>query len=260
MNLKLQKATATLREQGRKGKTSQEIEEDIVDPYLFPFAWDKTRLLRREAIQRTDCIARCGEGDVVQKPPEQGCKEPDHGRFRNDVAYSRRFQWLPFDLAFDSRASGSSRCASTSFGPCSTLSDIVSFHRIKSYINNVHPLTQSDLYGVAEKLIDAFIPLFNRVLVDAKAPGWLNQRIHLVSFGRDPFIKRDPSNFRPPEQRAYQNFLDDNGGYQQFMLVDLKKEFWNVGLQMILQLRDINLSPEHPEYGGEDWHVQGQTV
>ena len=118
----------------------------------------------------------------------------------------------------------------------------------------------STMYSVTESLIDAFVPLFNRTIIDLKAPGYLNQRIHLVDFARDPFIQRDPDNFRPPEQQADESLLNHNGQYQNFMFVDLKKEFWNTGLQMVLHLRDINLCPEHPIYEGEEWHVQDQTV
>jgi len=135
-----------------------------------------------------------------------------------------------------------------------------SLPRIKGYINNVHPLRHRALYVVTERLIDAVIPVFNRTIIDLKAPGYLNQRIHLVDFARHPFIKRDPDTFRPPEQRADESFLDENGQFQRSMFVDLKKEFWNTGLQMVLHLRDIELSPEGPEYEGEEWHVQGQTV
>lgn len=144
--------------------------------------------------------------------------------------------------------------------PCSTSFDVHFLCRIKSYINNVHPLHHSALYSVTERLIDAFIPLFDRTIIDLKAPGYLNQRIHLVDFARDPFIQRDPDSFRPPEQRADESLLNGDNRYQNFMFVDLKKEFWNTGLQMVLHLRDIDLLPEHPEYEGDEWHVQGQTV
>ena len=102
--------------------------------------------------------------------------------------------------------------------------------------------------------------MFNRTLVDLKAPGYQNQRIHLVRFGRDPFIKREPGPFRPPEQLAYASYRNSKGEYKSSIFVDLKREFWNIGLQMVLQVRDINLTPDHPTYEGEEWHIQGQTV
>jgi len=43
------------------------------------------------------------------------------------------------------------------------------------------------------------------------------------------------------------------------MFVDLRKNFWNIGCQFVLQIREINLSTDNPIYEGEDWHVQGQS-
>lgn len=79
----------------------QEVEVSIVDPHLFPFAWDKTRVLRKCRVTRTNCIYKSGEGEIVKEPPKEDCPEPDHGRYRNDMAYSNRFQWLPFDVEFE---------------------------------------------------------------------------------------------------------------------------------------------------------------
>ena len=132
--------------------------------------------------------------------------------------------------------------------------------RIASYINNVHPILHSPIYKVTEKLIDILIPLFNRTLIDLKAPGYRNQRIHLAELGRDLFINREPYPFRPPEQRSYDKYLDAQKRYQDFIFVDLKKEFWNAGVQMVMQLQDVNLSPDNPEYDGQEWHVHGQNV
>ena len=229
-----------------------------MDPHLFPFSWEKTRLLRDGRVRLEDCVARCGEGDIAKTPPEEDCNEPDYVKYRNDMAFSRRFQWLPFDVNFDGQ--GTSRYLCRYRQSDVAMADVQTPHRITSYINNVHPMTNHALYYVVENLIDAFVPLFDRSIIDLKAPGYREQRIHLVEFGRNPFIKRDPTTFRPPEQRANANFVDDTGRYQRFMFVDLKKEFWNTGLQMVSHLQDINLSSEHPEYEGQEWHVQGQTV
>lgn len=104
-NLALKKAAHVLR---RSIEDDEEI-LDLVDPFVFPFAWEKTRLLRKGSIRAIDCITTCGEGEPAKMPPEDDCKEPDHGRYRNDMAYSRRFQWLPFDVVFDNDGLGRSR-------------------------------------------------------------------------------------------------------------------------------------------------------
>ena len=119
-------------------------------------------------------------------------------------------------------------------------------------------MTHQNFYSTLEQLIDSLLPLFNHTLIDLKAPGYQNQRFHLAELGREPMIIRDPGPFRPPEHRARAQWLHHQGGYQDFIFVDLKREFWNIGLQMVLQMRDINLTPEQSDYKCEDWHVKGQ--
>lgn len=71
-------------------------------------------------------------------------------------------------------------------------------------------------------------------------------------------IMREPGSFTPPEQRAWNSWLDHQGRYRDVIFVDLKREFWNIGLQMVLQMREIDLTPEKPEFEEDDWHVKGQ--
>ena len=41
---------------------------------------------------------------------------------------------------------------------------------------------------------------------------------------------------------------------------DLRMDFAANGLQIIVKLANIELTPEKPEYGGGTWHVEGQLV
>lgn len=100
--------------------------------------------------------------------------------------------------------------------------------------------------------------MFNQTLMDLKAPGHSNQRFHVAVLGREPMICKEPAEFRPPEQRATSRWLDSQGRFQEWLFVDLKREFWNVGVQMILRVMDIDLSPEKSYYEGEEWHVEGR--
>lgn len=116
-----------------------------------------------------------------------------------------------------------------------------------------------EFYAVLERFIDATIPMFNRTLIDVKAPGYSNQRFHVAELGRKPMIIKEPAEFRPPEQRATSQWLDSQGCFRNSLFVDLKKEFWNVGLQMILCVKEIELNSENPDYKGEEWHVNGRS-
>ena len=70
--------------------------------------------------------------------------------------------------------------------------------RIASYINNVHPTKFQSFYANLETFIDSALPLFNQSLMELKAPGYQNQRFHLIELGRDPEIIKHPGHFRPP--------------------------------------------------------------
>ena len=131
---------------------------------------------------------------------------------------------------------------------------------VSSYINNVHPTHHRALYHATQDLIETCIPLFDRTLIDLKAPGYRNQRMHLAMIDRDPVIVYEPGPFRPPERsgRHINAYLDNNGRYDPAIFVDLKRELWNIGLQMILEMQDIDLTAANPEFSG-DWHIQGQS-
>lgn len=210
----------------------------VVDPFLFAFSWEKTRTLQYEALNLSDCVQRSGEGKLARQPTEEECPEKERPRYPNEQAWSRRFQFLPFDVKFDNRGDGGSR--------------------ITSYINGVHPRNHQSFYNALEKIIDAMIPLLNRSLISSKAPDYGNIRLHVAVMGRDPFIKKDVDDFRPPEQRATKTWIDSQGRWQDFIFVDLKKEFWNIGLQAVLDIQEITLTPQKTNYEGEEWQVQGQ--
>lgn len=40
----------------------------------------------------------------------------------------------------------------------------------------------------------------------------------------------------------------------------LKEKYGKRGLQIIVKLANIELTPEKPEYGGGSWHIEGQLV
>lgn len=44
------------------------------------------------------------------------------------------------------------------------------------------------------------------------------------------------------------------------MMVDLRRDHRETGLQVIVKLANIELTPEQPEYDGGPWHVEGHMV
>lgn len=102
---------ARLRNIAVKTEDSENSVLDIVDPYLYPFAFQKTRTLHFDTLTTSECVSRSGEGEPVKKPSSDECVQQEHNKYPNDVAWSNRFQWLPFDVVFENRGAGASRYA-----------------------------------------------------------------------------------------------------------------------------------------------------
>ena len=132
----------------------------VVDPFLFAFSWERTRTLHYEALTLSDCVQRRREGKLARQPGKEECPENERPRYRNEQAWSRRFQFLSFDVKFDNKGEGGSR--------------------ITSYINDVHPHNHQSFYNALERFIDAVIPMLNRTLIQSKAPDYENIRLHVA--------------------------------------------------------------------------------
>ena len=101
---------SALRSDPLNARSSQGPVVDLVDPCLFPFAFGKTKTLRNPSyIPPKDCISRAGDGEAVKVPPEGDTKQEERGKYPNNMAWSRRFQWLPFDITWSNRGDGSPR-------------------------------------------------------------------------------------------------------------------------------------------------------
>ena len=106
----LKRVASALRRGSIDKLRSQEPVIDLVDPHLFPYVFGKTKTLRNSAyIPPKDCISRTGDGEVVKMPREEDTKQEERGKYPNDMAWSRRFQWLPFDITWGNRGYGGAR-------------------------------------------------------------------------------------------------------------------------------------------------------
>ncbi|KAE8406247.1 hypothetical protein BDV37DRAFT_281157 [Aspergillus pseudonomiae] len=107
---------------------------------------------------------------------------------------------------------------------------------IVSYINNLHPRQNARLYRVIEKIIAQAIPLWNTTLTYTKRGYWRMECPRLVEYDDSD------SDYDSSEGRR----LRPVGIFQE------------TGLQIIVKLVNIELTPEKPEYHGGSWHVQGR--
>ncbi|CAK38002.1 hypothetical protein CBS63078_6739 [Aspergillus niger] len=232
---------------------------DLVHPSLFPLVYGCTRILPDRLITSDSCLGCIGQGVVVPVPSEEEAgltldsfTPSRRWRVEQMRSFSRQFQWLPCDVELGAE----SGC------------------RIVSYINNLHPTEHQPLYRVVEQIIDAAIPLWERSLTQVREEG--NERIPYsgVSYlphpdpepkpqeGEDsdseefsdryyawekarPIALPEPGPFRAPEP-SWRGW------------VNLRESFHETGLQVIVKLATIELTPERPEYDGGSWHLEGQ--
>jgi hypothetical protein len=132
---------------------------------------------------------------------------------------------------------------------------------ITSDINNVHPLLHQPFYTATNELTSCLLPMLNYTLMALKMPRLFSRRIdpeERVSGRKFPDL--EPGPYRSLEQRARSESLNTQGKLHTSVHVNLQKEFWDVGIQAIIQVSSIDLDTERPEYPGEEWHVQGQLV
>ena len=147
--------------------------------------------------------------------------------------------------------------------------------RITSYINNLHPGENQPLYGVIEKIIAKAIVLWNHTLDPLK--GGYGKSPARIPFDYAEYGSIDDISL---EDRPAQEPGEDDESYEERLeeltlippsvaefedpeetkLFSLREEFAEQGLQVIVKLANIHLTPEKPEYGGGTWHVEGQLV
>ncbi|CUM37174.1 hypothetical protein BN2537_3313 [Streptomyces venezuelae] len=187
----------------------------------------------------------------VSGAPERAWRNPTDRYAKYE--FSEKFQWLPTDVDVSDEG------------------DVV----FRSYVNNVHPEMHHELASVLPDVFARMRPLLENVLTDLRHPrplrivadpyGWYDsepERPDKASYSdadayaeaydawettledwwetRLPVVPDAPA-FTPPE-------LPDASAR-----VDLRGR----GLQVIVKLASIHLTPDKPEYAGGSWHVEG---
>ena len=205
-----------------------------VDPSICPVIYGRTRILPDETIGVENCLDK-GQGVTIPVPSEEQTLDPAFSKYwpelwKKGKPYSRRFQWLPCDVAVDERC------------------------HITSYINNLPPWDNRELYGIIEDVLSQTIPLWNLTLAYVQNK-WARIRCDEIEFLEGDYevvgshedactvILPEPGDFTPPE-------VEDR--------VDLQK--FAQGLQVIVKMTNVELAPDMPSYKGKSWCLDGQLV
>ncbi|MFE4312072.1 DUF4246 domain-containing protein [Streptomyces sp. NPDC056891] len=187
----------------------------------------------------------------VSGAPERAWQNPTNHYSKYE--FSERFQWLPTDVDVDDDGD-------------------VTF---RSYVNNVHPEAHRELASVLPDLFARMRPLLENVLTDLRHP-------------RPPRITTDPWGWydSEPQHPDKASYSDDAAYAEAVTAYDKAQDDWwenrrpvvpdapaftapevpdasarvdlrGRGLQVIVKLATIHLTPEKPEYSGGSWHVEG---
>lgn len=122
--------------------------------------------------------------------------------------------------------------------------------RITSYINNLHPRKHGDLYFALEQIVARTIPLWNMSLTPLRKIQPYRRIIYRGPLeddnGKDVGIQPEPEEFEPPSP------VEE--------VVDLRNQYEEPGLQIIVRIETIYLTPEEPKLPEGDWKIEGQLV
>ena len=225
---------------------------DLVHPSLFPLIYGRSRVLSFGELDLQDCVTSIGKGEIATTPDDTEVKvDRIYDMYitwgdTDPKFWSKAFQWLPCDVVF--------------------AEDKV---KITSYINNLHPALHPKLYSVIEKFIAKAIPLWNLALSSTYAGRKARILHEYIDYdypqGQTPPAELEDDGhaqenwqktnrvLQRPEPRAFESYqrpVDEE--------VNLRKEFGVHGLQVIVKLANIELTPEKSTYDGGSWHVEGQ--
>ncbi|KAL2866597.1 DUF4246 domain-containing protein [Aspergillus lucknowensis] len=201
---------------------SEEKVVDLVHPSLFPVIYSRSRILPDRLIDLDDCLNYIGEGQLLPMSHKT-----------SSLVFSTKFQWMPCDVEFSSD------------GGC----------HIVSYINNLHPRKNRPLYKVVEKLIVQAIPMWNLTLSN------VNNDKHRIDYDGVEYDPCSPSSSYSDWEEKREIVQPEPGDFDPKVVtpengINLREDYTQ-GLQVIVKLANIELTPEKPEYHGGSWHVEG---
>lgn len=271
----LEDAVPDARKDWHPGSDGQVL--DLVHPSLFPFVYGRSRILvDGRTLGLEDCLAAAGCGEAVPRP----WVEKIWGSMNNVCRYwdkplwSNHFQWLPCEVAFTDEGKA----------------------RIASYVNNLHPVRHRALYSLVERVIDAAVPLWEEILgytgTDSRPATYLRVLLDDPYYiyhheddendededeeedgdededGDDDEDDEDDEDEDEDEEKLDSNRelilpspkpygQDDSKNVFKQCKANLRQQFGSEGLQVIVKLANIHLTPDKPDYPGGSWHVEG---
>lgn len=255
-------------------------QRDLIAMALYPLVYGKSRILPDRTIRLDEALQYAGQGEVIPIPKETGITREDIAwrvSARADIQvrpYSRYHQVLPADLE---------------------LGDDGRWH-IKTYLNNLHPVKHSNVYRIIEDVFNCVVSQWDATMTPLKDMLHSRSRIeyHKAEYHPvEPEVAGSVPSIQPREAQSeyeeryenwrmknYKAIQPDAGRFFPWAVpprlmsklpedltspvriergVDLTRDYKDRGLQVIVRIMGIDLTPEDPYYQ-TDWHVEGQMV
>ncbi|KAI1024202.1 hypothetical protein LB504_005574 [Fusarium proliferatum] len=256
---------------------SNEMVLDLVHPSLWPLVFGRSRIVCDKYVTLDKCLDRCGSGKVIPEPERPHLRMPGGIRsFAEDNdkrALSLRYQWLPCDVDL------------TGGRP-----------RIKSYVNNLHPIRYKAVYSLIEELIAKSLSAWDIVCRSARKEFRFKRfgTVHEVKWTCNVPEICAKMHGCYPSSRSFAEGEDYDSGSETSSVFEegerLNREWWSEThkikcpepledatyplnashfksegffndasqIQVIVKMANIHLTPEKPRYDGGSWHVEGQ--
>ncbi|OBT68196.1 hypothetical protein VE03_02361 [Pseudogymnoascus sp. 23342-1-I1] len=265
-------------------RPNQQVQLNLVDPSLYPLVYGRTCVLSNgEKLDLDTCLDFYESGTPAplyakNAPPPNVLQGIHEGKERPFAAgrisygdigmlrWSSRFQWLPCEVEFTGDEG----------------TDVA----ITSYINNLSPVHHKPLYGIIEKLISLAIEPWNRSLIKGRSgPVPIRLRTYDAEYNSDQvrlepgekLKESDPQHPEPGTAFSYEDWKDGRNGkvvmnmddyylikysvpldYKHDMYeINLQDTFRKEGLQVIVKMSSIELTPSQPSSPVGDWTIDG---
>lgn len=255
-------------------------QEDLIPIEFCCLVYGRSRVMTDELVSLDDSLDYSGKGEIIAVPDETGITREDMAwRVASQAEvrsrpFSRRFQLLPCEMQ---------------------LGEDNNWH-ITSYINNLHPVKYRDMYKLIEETFNLVIPQLNATLTPLKDMLHSRARIEYKKAEYYPLPREvaeqepKPTEYEPQiefedrmrewQLKNWKAIQPDCGKFipwavPQWMMselplnlatpirveqeVDLNKEYSRYGLQVIVRLTNIEMTPEIPKFEA-GWHGAGNLV
>eukprot|EP01067_Filipodium_phascolosomae_P001818 Filipodium_phascolosomae@DN2159_c0_g2_i1.p1 len=214
---------------------------DLVHPSLFPLIIGVSHKVGSwsSSLSRKPWQLIIGGGQPVKHEP----RIEEYYSYDREYLESEKYCWLPTDFTVGDKGSV----------------------KLCGYINNINPVEYPEAYNTIPKILEKFIPLWEKVLTRLTANS--SCRISLSYDWYAPKEKKGKS-LSDGINKNEEDAEEDEDDYDRLVYPTLPQNYdpptpmkivslKGRSLQVVVKMANIELHPNDPEYSGGAWHVEG---